>query len=144
MSKSNQKRNRVVCIILALTIIFTLAIPAYGAYAFLELYPGDGETMSDTFLTANTVKLNGRIYDNGGHGAYFSIMIEDEGENTYSEDNVEFHNYTDTGSKLDGDERYLPFIFESKIDRYAARRTKINPKWHYDDVKAKAKLTKIS
>ncbi len=140
----NSKKNTVICIFLALVIIFTLAIPVFGAEAFLEVQYGEGEKISDDFLTANTVKLNGRIYNTGGRGAYFSIMIENENNNSYTEDNMEFHNYKDTGSKLDGDERYLPFIFESKINRYAARRTKINPYRLYNDIKGRAKLTKLS
>ncbi len=144
-NNANSKKNTVICIFLALVIIFTLAIPVFGAEAFLSIEKGAGDSMSDTFLEAKQVKLNGRIYKSSGHGAYFYIMKENPGENKYIEEVWEFHNYTDTGSKSDEEGKYLPLIFESSTTaNNIARKTRINPYRVYNDVRAKAKLTKLS
>ncbi len=142
----NSKKNTVICIFLALVIFFTLAIPAFGADAFLSIEKGDGDSMSDTFLEAKQVKINGRIYSTSEHGAYFSAMKEVENSNNYEDNGTEFKNYSDTGSKIDEEGRYLPLIFNSKDGntKTVAMRSRINPYRLYDDVKAKSKLTKIS
>ncbi len=145
MSEINQKRNKIICIILALVIIFTLAIPAFGADAFLSIEKGAGDSMSDTFLEAKQVKLNGRIYECSGHGAYFSVMKENPENHKYIEDWTEFKNYADTGSKTDEEGRYSVIYFNSlETDKITARKSRINPYRLYNDVKAKSKLTKIS
>ncbi len=143
-NNANSKKNTVICIFLALVIIFTLAIPVYGAYAYLEISPGDGESESETFLEATEAQLKGRIYQSSGHGAYFTILKEKPGQNTYEEDNTEFRNYTDTGSKSDEEGRYLPLSVYTKVKEKLARKTQINPYRLYNDVRAKAKLVKIS
>ncbi len=146
MNSNTTKKNTVICIFLALVIIFTLAFPAYGAYAYLEISHGDGDTMSDDFLQAVTVKLNGRIYSTSGHGAYFSVMKEDPETHKYSEDETKFRNYADTDSKTDEEGRYLPVIVNSNDwdGKSLARKSRINPYRVYNDVRAKAKLSKLT
>ncbi len=145
MSETNQKRNKIICIFLALVIIFTLAIPVFGAEAFLSIEKGAGDSMSDTFIQVKEAKLNGRIYSTSEHGAYFSVMKEIEGTNNYTDNGTKFRNYSDTDSKTDEEGRYLPVIVKSNVNtdgKSVAMRSRINPYRVYNDVKAKAKLTK--
>ena len=125
--------------LLALIIVLCFGILAgISSAVSVDLQKGEGSKISSTFLTANRVRLVGRIYETSDHGAYFTNLVETS-TGSYVEDTTIFKNYTDTGSHDDNGVRYnAVYQISTTQSTSCAWKVRINPYRLYNDARATA------